>query len=182
MSNQPRVVKVLVALLVSMTAGASVLMALSGKPPLAGPFSLSGYIGLDPIKEAVRSKVEQRADRWSSVGVYYSGTGAGNIQQLASLYGLSKVEDLDCHFVVCNGLGGGNGQILSTQKWQRQWSIAPGRNWQGDSQTIRICVIADGRAIRPTDYQIKRVYALIDQLSRGFNIQPRSIRCPDDWQ
>ena len=182
MSNQPRVVKVLAALLVSMTVGAVVLMALSGKPPLAGPFSLSSYIGLDPIKEAVHSQAPQHAERWNSVEVYYSGTRAGNIEQLVSLYGLGGAEDLDCHFVVCNGLGGGNGQILPTEKWQRQWSSIPGRTGRGESQTIRICVIADGTTDRPTDYQIKRVDALIGQLSQNFfNIQPKSIRYPEDW-
>jgi hypothetical protein len=41
MSKQPRVVKVLAALLVSMTVGAFVLMALGNNPPSAGPFCLA---------------------------------------------------------------------------------------------------------------------------------------------
>ena len=183
MSNQPRVVKVLAALLVSMTAGAIVLMTLSGKPPKAGPFSLSSYIGLPPIKEAVHSRVTQRSDRWSSVEVYYSGTRAGNPGQLASLHGLARSEDLNCHFVVCNGNGGENGQIMATEKWQRQWSITPGRTWYGESQAIRICVIAPGRSPdnMPTEYQIKRTDALVEKLCQGFNIHPRSIRYPKNW-
>ena len=80
MSDQPRVVKVLVALLVSMTAGAILLMALSGRPPLAGPFSLASYIGLDPIAEAVRSRVAQQPQRWRAIEVYFSATAAGNIE------------------------------------------------------------------------------------------------------
>jgi hypothetical protein len=182
MSAQPRVAKVLAALLVSMTVGAIVLMALSGKPPSAGPFSLSSYIGLDPVKEAVRSQAKQQANRWEGVEVYYSGTKTGNIEQLASLSGLAGAEDLNCHFVVCNGLGGGNGQIMSTEKWQNQWSAIPGRNWHGNGRTIRICVVADGANTRPTEYQIKRAYALVDRLCRSFVIQPKSIRYPDNWQ
>ena len=183
MSNQPRVVKVLAALLVSMTAGAIVLMALSGKPPQAGPFSLSSYIGLPPIKDAVDSRVVQRSDRWNSIEVYYSGTRAGNIEQLASLYGLSRAADLNCHFVVCNGNGGKDGQILATEKWQRQWSIAPGRTWYGESQTVRICVVALGRSpnTTPTEYQIKRVESLVEKLCQGFNIHPRSVLYPKNW-
>ena len=181
MSNQPRVVKVLLALLVSMTAGAIVLMALSGRPPLAGPFSLASYIGLDPIAEALRSRVAQQPQRWRSVEVYFSGTPAGNIEQLTSLYGLPKAEDLNCHFVVCNGAGAGNGQVLSTPRWQRQWSIVSSRAWSGLNQTIRICVIADGKDATHTEYQIKRTYALIEKLSQKFTIQPKSVRYPENW-
>lgn len=181
MSNQPRVVKVLAALLVSMTGGAILLMAFSGKPPVAGPFSLASYIGLDPIAKAVASKAAQQPDRWRTVEVYFSGTRAGNIEQLASLYGIGDAEDLNCHFVVCNGAGADDGQVMPTQKWQRQWSIIPNRAWNGESQTIRICVIANGADSLPTEYQIKRVYALIDKLCQKFHINPNSISYPEKW-
>ena len=181
MSNQPRVVKVLLALLVSMTAGAIVLMALSGRPPLAGPFSLASYVGLDPIAEAIRSRVAQDPQRWRSIEVHFSGTPAGNIDRLASLQGLTKAEDLNCHFCICNGFGGADGQVLSTERLQRQWSITPDLAWNSPNQTIRICVIADREAAFPTEYQVKRTYALIDNLYQKFSIHPKAIRYPQNW-
>ena len=179
MSNQPRVAKVLAALLVSMTAGAMVLMALGDNHPSAGLFSLSMHI---PVEKAIRSRTSQSPGRWGRIEIYYSGTKAGNIEQLASLGGLASAEDINCHFVICNGLGGGDGQIQPTEKWQRQWSIIPGRTWYGSGQTIRICVIADGKTTRPTDCQIKRTEALVEVLCRKFGIQPESIYYPGDWQ
>jgi len=181
MSNQPRVVKVLAALLVSMTTGAIVLMALSGRPPQAGPFSLASYIGLTPIAESLPSRAAQQPGRWRSIEVYFSGTAAGNIEQLASLSGLADKEDLDCHFIVCNGAGGDNGQVLATAKWQRQWSIIPNRAWNGPSQAIRICVIADGTNTPPTEYQIQRTYTLIEKLSQKFSINAKAICYPENW-
>ena len=184
MSNQPRVAKVLAALLVSMTAGAVVLMALGDNPPSAGLFSLSSYYlhNLDPVEKAVRSRTAQSPGRWSRIEIYYSGTKAGNIEQLASLSGLAGAEDINCHFVICNGLGGGDGQIQSTEKWQRQWSIIPGRTWYGSGQTIRICIIADGKTTLPTDFQIKRVEELVEGLHRKFNIRTESIYYSKDWK
>ncbi len=182
MSNQPRVAKVLAALLISMTVGAVVLMALSGNPPSAGPFSLASYYRLGPVEEAVFSRSVQRRSRWSSIEIYYSGTKAGNIEQLASLTGLAGPEDINCHFVICNGLGSGDGHIQTTEKWQRQWSILQGRNWYGSGQTIRICVIADGQAVRPTDFQRKRTEALVEMLCRKFEIEAQSVYYPGDWQ
>ncbi|HEY5505442.1 MAG TPA: hypothetical protein VIK28_09810, partial [Sedimentisphaerales bacterium] len=67
MSNQPRVTKVLVMLLVSMTIGAVVLMALGNHPPSAGPFCLSTYYRLDPIQQAICSRVTQAPGRWESI-------------------------------------------------------------------------------------------------------------------
>jgi hypothetical protein len=179
MSNQPRVAKVLAALLVSMTAGAIILMALGDNPPSAGVFSLSSLI---PVEKAIRSRTSQSQGRWDRIEVYYSGTKAGNIEQLASLGGLASAEDINCHFVVCNGLGGGDGQIQSTEKWQNQWSIIPGRTWYGSGQTIRICVIADGKNARPTDYQRQMTHVLIDELSRKFGIRPEFVYYPGDWR
>jgi hypothetical protein len=181
MSGQTRVAKVLAALLVSMTTGAMVLIALGNNPPSEGPFCLSSFYHLDPVEEAIHSQAYQSADRWNCIEIYYSGTKAGNIEQLTSMSGLASPEDLNCHFVVCNGLGGIDGQIQPTKKWQRQWSIVPGRTWYGSSQTIRICAIADpSQQDGPTDCQIKRLEALVQGLCRKFSIRPVSVYYPND--
>ena len=182
MSNQPRVVKVLAALLISMTTGAVVLMALGNNSPSAGTFSLSSYYRLNPIEKAISFRAAQSSTRrWNCIEIYYSGTKAGNIGQLASLNGLAGPEDINCHFVICNGLGGSDGQIQPTEKWLRQWPIIPGRSWYGSEQTIRICVIANCVNIPTTNCQIRRVEALAEALSRKFDIQPRYIYYPDQW-
>ncbi len=179
MSNQPRVAKVLAALLISMTAGAIILMALGDNPPSAGAFSLASLI---PVEKAVRSRIPQSPGRWARIEIYYSGTRAGNIEQLASLDGLASAKDINCHFVICNGLGGDDGQIQPTEKWQRQWSIIPGRTWYGSGQTIRVCVIADGKKAHPTDSQRQMTNILIDELSRMFGIRPEFVYYPGDWR
>ena len=182
MSSQPRVAKILAALLLSMTAGAIVLMVLGNNPPSAGPFCLASYYRLDPVENAIQSRTAQSPARWNCIEIYYSGTKVGNIEQLASLMGLAGPEDINCHFCLCNGLGAGDGQIQTTEKWQRQWSIIPGRNWYGTGQTIRICVVADGKTTRPTDCQIKRAEALVEALCRKFDIRPEHVYYPNDWQ
>ena len=181
MSNQPRVAKVLAALLASMTVGAVVLMALGNNPPSAGAFQLSSYYSLDPVENAVFSDAAQSPGRWSCIEIYYSGTAAGNIEQLASLAGFADPQELNCHFVICNGNGEQDGKILSTEKWQKQWSIIPGRNWYGTGQTIRICVVSDDKALSLTDLQIKRAELLVESLYRKFNIDRECIYYPGNW-
>ncbi len=183
MSSQPRLVKVLLALIVSMTSGAVVLIALGNNAPSsAGAFSLSSYYRLDPVENAVASRAPQQPSRWNSIEVFYSGTKAGNIAQLASLEGLAGAEDINCHFCICNGLGGGDGQLLATEKWQMQWSCVPTQAWYGSSQTIRICVIADGQTAGATDCQRRRTIAIVESLCGKFNIPANAVYLPGNWQ
>jgi hypothetical protein len=182
MPNQARVVKVLATLLASMTIGAIVLMSMGHNPPSAGPFSLWSYYRLDPVKEMINSSIAQSPDRWNWIEIFYSGTNAGNIEQIASFNGLADSKDINCHFCIYNGFGGNDGQIQSTEKWQKQIS-APGSNkWNGSDMAIRICIVGDGRNSRPTDCQIKRIQTLIEELRRNFNIKPESIFYPNDWR
>ena len=192
MTTHSRETKVLVVLGVSITLGAIILNALGHNPPSAGAFCLSRYYRLGPVKKAIRSHADQLPGRWSRIEIFYSGTESGNIE---SAFGGSRdvggdehinpvreknekaSNGINCHFVICNGHVGHDGQILATEKWQRQSSVI-----HYSKQTIRICVIVDDKAKIPTDFQIKRAEALVEKLCRKFNIQPESIRYPDDWQ
>ncbi len=182
MPNPARLVKVLATLLASMTIGAIVLMTMGHNPPSSGPFSLWSYECLDPVKEMICSVTSQSRERWSGIEISYSGTRSGNLQQLTSYNGLSDSKDLNYHFCVYNGNGGNDGQIQSTEKWQNQHSAPGSIQWSGSDQAIRICVVADGRNIRPTDCQIKRIDVLVDELCKKFNIKSDSIFYPNDWR
>jgi len=164
-----------------MTTGAFVLIALGNNPPSAGAFCLSSYYSLGPVKDVIPSRACQSPDRWSRIEIYYSGTEAGNIEYLTSLQRLASPEDLNFHFVICNGFGGLDGQVQPTEKWQNQRSSMPDQSWYGGIQTIRICVIADGKNAHPTNCQLKRAEALVEGLCRVFNIHPQSIYYPGDW-
>lgn len=182
MSVQPREAKVFAGLLVSMTIGAMVLMALGDNSPSPGEsFCLSNYYRLAPIEKVITSRAVQSTNRWNRIEIRYSNTKAGNIEQLALFNGLTNPEDINCHFVICNGLGAPDGQIQPTERWQKQWSSVPDRAGDGGDRTIRICVIADGIDNLPTDFQTKRGDALVEGLCRKFNIQPVAIHYPSGW-
>lgn len=175
MTTQLRVWKVLLVLLVSMTSGAIVLMTLRNTPPLAGAFCLSSYYRLKPANAAISLRAQQSFDHWQSIEIYYSGTRVGNIEWLASLSGFKHPQDLNCHFVICNGYGGEDGQIQTTEKWQDQASVGSTGNGAASSKTIRICIISDGKTVYPTDCQVKRTDTLVDTLCRHFRIDPLQV-------
>jgi len=199
MTTHSRETKVLVVLGISIILGAIILNALGHNPPSAGAFCLSRYYRLGSVKKSILSRADQSQGRWSRIEIYVSVPESGNIK--SAYGGLSDVggdehinpvreqnekvspdrdtayNGVNCHFVICNGHVGHDGQIVPTEKWQRQSSVI-----HYSKQTIRICVIADGKTAPPTDFQIRRTEALVEKLCRKFNIQPESIRYPDDWQ
>lgn len=182
MANRSRSLKVLVALVASMTVGAIVLLTFTERPLPAGAFSLASYTSLNSIEQVVASRTWPSPGRWNRVEIFYSKTMAGNIKQIASLRGLASTDDVNFHFLVCNGRGGGDGQIQASEKWRRQWSCVPGGMWYGSGETIRICVTAAERRSPPTGCQMKRTAELVEVLSRKFGIRPESIFYPEDWQ
>ncbi|MGE5294109.1 MAG: N-acetylmuramoyl-L-alanine amidase [Solirubrobacterales bacterium] len=151
-------------------------MALGNNPPSAGPFCLSAYYRLTSVDQAVQSKACQTPNRWTSIEIFFSGTKSGSIQQPAG------AADMNCHFVICNGSGAGDGEIQPTEQWQRQYSLQPGRTWQGSGKTIRVCLIGDGARTMPTDYQLKRLEMLLEVLCRKFHIPADSVFLPTDCQ
>jgi hypothetical protein len=165
-----------------MTIGAVVLMALDDRSPSGGAFSLASYTNLNPIEQVAMTAKPADISNWERIEICYSGTQAGNVEQMAGLAGLTNGGELDFHFVVCNGRGASDGHIQATERWRWQRPCLPSENWYGSDQTIRICMIADGSKTAPTDCQVKRTAALAEALARKFNISPRQILYPSNWQ
>lgn len=164
-----------------MTAGAALLMALDKQAISAGAFSLASYSSLGSISSVTITRQSSNNDRWDKVEVYYSNTKGGDLAQIASLTGLSNADDLNFHFLVCNSLGGLDGQIQPTEKWLNQWSALPAAGWYGSSKTIRICVVGE-KSQGASDYQVSRTIELVENLARKYNIPASNIRYPNGWQ
>lgn len=174
MASQNRTVAVLFTLLAAMTGGALVLMALDNYAPNAGAYSLTSYLRLDPVEEVVKNTLQTAPVQWAGVEVFYSQTRGGNLDDLALLAGLAGVQIPRFHFVVYNGKGGENGRIQASAQWKEQAAT----DREG---VIRICIIGDAQNTA-TSSQIQRTNALIENVSRTFNIAPRQIRYPANWQ
>lgn len=179
---QSRQTKVLIVLVVSMIAGAIILGALGYHPPSAGAFCLSDYRQLMPVKTIVLCRTTQSPERWNRIEIYR----ASEIDQLDLLKRVVQNIDTNCHFVLCNGRIGNDGQIFSTEKWKQQVSVSRPSYHSipqdiQDKRTIFICVVTDGPKNRPTHYQMKRTEVLILELCRRFHIQSQSVHYPEDW-
>jgi hypothetical protein len=194
MTAQPRQTKVLVALLVSIVLCTIILNILGHNPPSAGAFCLSQYYRLVPVEKLIRSREVQRPRYFEWIEIYYSDSGSGNqvvsgsdiqLEQSGSLSNVSDQEDTDCHFIIYNGLTGHDGQIKTTEKWNKQLPAnRPADNNKRQARqnetTIYISIVTSVQNPHPTNFQIKRAEVLAEELCREFNIQSESILYPDN--
>jgi hypothetical protein len=190
MTDQSRQTKVLVALLVSIVLCTIILNVLGHNPPSAGAFCLSQYYRLVPVEKLIRSREVQRPRFWKWIEIYYSDGGSGSdiqVEQPDLLSSVSGQEDIDCHFIIYNGHNDLDGRIKPTEKWNRQLPAnRPADNNRRRArqyeQTIYICIVMDGQSTQPTNFQIKRLYVLVEELCREFNIKSESVLYPHSWQ
>ena len=182
MTEQARTSRVLIGLIVSMTIGAVVLMALDKGAMQGGAFSLSIYLDNDSVDKVALGGLTPDRDEWHRIEVYYSGTTSGNARELAILNGLTSGPDLNAHFVICNGRGGKEGEIERTGRWQFQRPCLSDGKWRGTVDTIRICVVTDGVRQMPTECQMARTDELVKMLRKQFAISRSTVIWPANWR
>ncbi|UCF16241.1 MAG: N-acetylmuramoyl-L-alanine amidase [Phycisphaerales bacterium] len=172
MTVRSRETKVLVTLMVSILIGAAILSALGHNPPSAGAFCLSRYYSLSPVEKSLSYPADQYSKEWKWIEIYYSTI---------------EHKDMDCHLIICNGHIGDDGQILSTDNWQRQRPVnrqLQNHIWSATEKghTIYICIITRGKGTPPTDFQVSRTESLVEELRRRFSIQSESVLYPNNWR
>ena len=188
MTVQSRQTKVLVALLVSIIICTIILNVLGHNPPSAGAFCLSQYYRLVPVEKLVRSREVQRPRYWKWIEIYYNEAASGSniqVEQSGTLSSVSGQEEIDCHFIIYNGLAGHDGRIKPTENWNRQLAAnrpadSNKRRARQNEQTIYISIVTNGQSAQPTNFQIKRAEVLTEKLCREFNIKSESILYPDN--
>jgi len=178
MSTQPRQVKVFVALLLSMTACALVLMALGNNPPSAGAFCLSSYYSLDPVEQSISSPGARRCNGWDGVEIYYYTPPHPGPQRSAAENPSRFDGDSTYHFVVRSSASGADGRIRPTELWKKQYKLSSDPSRADSGNTIRICIMRDDKTKPPTDLQIIRTEALVEGLCRKFEIEPLLVHWP----
>jgi len=170
MNDQGRLAKVMLVLVVSMTAGALVLLSLQGNPIQPMPFSLSSQSRLTSADTALGTEIGIEQGRWQSIEVSYYSSAAC----LSSSFGLTGEMALRYHFVISDGTEGKDGQIYASNRWVKQLScLNPGQG-SYNGQAIRICLmVKDCQNPLSTSRQMRQLEALVISLSKHCQIDAR---------
>ncbi len=169
MVNQGRLTKVMLMLVVAMTTGALVLLALEGKPIKPMPFSLSSQIQLNNIHSTLGTEAGIELGRWNRIEVSYTSEQSA----LSLLQSINNKQSQGYHFVISNGSVGKDGQIFATPRWLKQ---LPCNNGKASDRTIKICLVTDSAASRKsTIQQASQLEDLAKSLVLSCQIEPKII-------
>ena len=159
------------AALFSILVGTVVLNTLGNSLSVAGAFSLSGFSSLNPVKPLISSYNCETAKNWDCVEIK-------NIvidHESSTQNDRTHYDTDDYHFIICNGVIGRDGQIITTENWEYQRST-PVDGWQNSGwNIIRIGIITSGINVSSTEIQVKRANLLAGTLTKKFDIASESI-------
>jgi hypothetical protein len=168
-SDQTRLTKVMLLLVVAMVAGALVLLALEGKPIQPMPFSLASQAELTALQTAMGTETGVEPGRWQRIEVSYRDAQV----HLSGQGSLAGELALRYHFVISPGPEQNDGKVFASHRWTQQLACLNPQQGTYDSRTIRVCVLTPG-GCNPigTARQNGQLEALISHLVRFCQIKP----------
>ena len=170
MLNQGRLLKAILLLMVAMTAGALILLALEGKPIRRVPmgYSLHSQSQLNSFDIDLQTEVGLELGRWRDIKVYFELDNGS----LSSRFGPTGTLAISYHFVISNGGVGKDGQIYPTNRWRSQLPCL--NTPAGSERTLRVCLLRDSVDSKQTLNQSRQLDILQSKLVKFCRINRKS--------
>ena len=174
-SDQGRLTKVMLLLVMAMTIGALILLGLEGKPIKPMPFSLATQRQLTSVNTAMGTNVGIEPGRWQRVEVSYRTPQ----QQMNLENGLTGEWATAFHFIIANQKTGLDGQIYASDRWTKQLNCLSPSQGPYNSQTIRICLICRNSGQKTgSDLQAQQLQKLVSKLIKTCQIEAKIVLKP----
>ncbi|MCF7958202.1 MAG: hypothetical protein K9M57_07130 [Phycisphaerae bacterium] len=166
MLNQGRLIKVMLLLMMAMTAGALILFALEGQPIKPTAFSLSSQNRMPEIRKILGIQHGVKLGPWRDVEITYDA----NEGQLTPTGRLNGSFSSQYHLVINSATINGQGPIFASQKWSLQSPCHIPDYSAATRQTIRICVIKTPDSQNGTSRQARLLDSLLTYLVKHFQV------------
>lgn len=140
--------------------------------------------------------------RWTAIVIHHSGSPAGDAASIERRHFDAGLAGLGYHFVVGNGQGLDDGQVVVGYRWERQlpgahvarWTRAqvdPALAWTAPSASvpdadalnqhaIAICLVGNGERRSFTERQLRETVALVRALQAELGIRSEAIYLHSD--
>jgi len=166
---ESRTIKVLAALLVSMSAGTILLVVLETRPtPLEAPTAAirqtppTSFEHLDALIAETRLAVQPM--RWNSIIVHAGPAGGARARQ--------------CHFLIRPARGDRPAEAIATDLWKDQAEgrhVGPhSRGWNAFANSLGVCLIGDFSGTPPPPEQFSLLVELVRRLQTACGDIPAS--------
>lgn len=175
--------KVWASLVAAMTGVGGLLMVLeSPRIPRGGPLlplvQVAPGVAPASLDQLFSTTPGIERGRWTGIVIHHSGAAVGSAQSLTQEHSARGFRGLGYHFVISNGQGAPDGQIVVGYRWQEQ---LPGVHVTGpqaepfNRQTLGICLVGDGERRPFTAAQLRRLAELVDALQRELGIPDSKV-------
>lgn len=175
MKKRSRRTVVFASLIGTLTLTSGLLLLLAPTPLTPNATSLmavDGQAGLDAI---FKTRVPQSPGQWRYIYIRQSKTSAGNADTLAEQQGY-----LGDHFIIGNGEGARDGEILVSSLWSRQLPATPPPRTRLDPAAISICLVGDLDRTVPTATQVTRLAQLVQAFQTRYGIDASGVLFVND--
>ncbi len=184
--RSPRRTRTVWASFAAATLAVTGLLAIAdrGGPPLAAVRAADAS-----AVEADAATAESLRGRWDAIVIHHSGQPGGTAESIEREHRALGFASLGYHFLIGNGAGLGEGEILVGPRWQRQQPgahVAPrpaGAVPTADDlnqRSIGICLVGNGERHGFTDRQIRELIALVRRLQWELGIPASRVHLHRD--
>jgi hypothetical protein len=134
---------------------------------------LMATTGVETLEGIFATRQQIKPQQWQALVIHDSGTPHGNQASLDAAARAANLKGLGYQFVIGNGNGMEDGEILVSHRWRDQVPGAHAAGNQADwfnRHSIGICLVGDGNRTRPTRAQMESLVRLANSLCRELNI------------
>lgn len=119
-----------------------------------------------------------RKGRWDHIVVHHSATAMGSAKGMDEYHRTKRHMEngLAYHFVIGNGRGMRDGEVVAGNRWTRQLHGGHLKSEHLNQVSIGICLVGDFNRTKPTRKQIDSLEALLESLMRRCNVKAASIQ------
>lgn len=167
-------------LVMSMTIVGGGLFLLDRRPVAGGEglTLLMSTTSTLPAESVFATKAPLNKSAWQAIVIHDSGLPMGNQASLDAAARANNLKGLGYHFVIGNGNGMGDGELLLGSRWLNQaaGAHAAGSNAEWfNRHSIGICLVGDGNRNRFTPAQMRTLVRLVDALQREFKLPAERV-------
>lgn len=126
-------------------------------------------------------KPDQDSRHWQYLVLHHSGTERGSVASIHADHRSRRDAQgrpwlgIGYHFVIGNGRGERDGEVIATFRWEQQIHGAHAGDALFNARGIGICLIGNFEHTRPTRRQLEAVRQLVAVLARRYAIPPQHI-------
>lgn len=129
------------------------------------------------VQRAIES-ARVRPGRWRYLVIHHSGVEVGNVQSMDRYHREERHMEhgLAYHFVIGNGKGMGDGEVVATRRWREQLDGGHLASEAQNRVALGICLVGNFDQRKPTERQMESLQALLTALLKRCALSPDAIK------